>query len=425
MTKVEHFKLSNDLPVILIDMPEVPSAAIGFMTKVGQRDGGLAKAEISHVLEHLLFDGTKELPDRTDVSVAIDEIGAEFEGGTWEEYTGFYLKVEPRSFERSVFILSQMIIHSVLKGKELGKEKQIILQELSLREDDPIIKITDFLQETLFPNHPLGCSREFAKKSLPKLTQKDLFSHWQRNYVSGSSVLVICGDRKKLESPEKLAEEYFSGFKKGEREPLETIGKDHQGWVRIVDKKTAQVHFALGMRGYSLGDERVYASRLLDIIFGHSFSSRLYQEIREKRKLAYALFSSVDFYQDTGTCSVYAGVDRKRLEEAVAAVIEEMKKIADDKKEGITEDELKKAKNYLRGRMAVQMDNPANQFVFYAKRYLFDREIIEPTELIKRYQKVQKDELVQIARDLFRPEKINLVAMGSGIDEKKLANLLR
>ena len=421
---IDHFKLYNNLPVIFVDMPEVPSAAIGFMVKIGQRDGGLAKAEISHVLEHLLFDGTKKLPKRTDIALAIDEIGAEFSGETGEEHTYYYLKSEPKNFQKAAFILSQMVVYPLLKDSELQKEKQIILQELDLREDEPIVKITDFLQETLFPNHPLGCSREAGKKALPKMTRNDLLNHYQKNYVTGSAVLVVCGDKKKLGNLRKMEEEYFGELKKGEREPLEKVAKETKGTIRVINKRTSQTHFAMGIRTFPLTDKRIYSGKILDIIFGHSFSSRLFQQIREKRKLAYAVFSSIDFFQDTGVFSLYEGVDQKRLEEAIKATREEMEKITINKAQGITEKELKRAKNYLSGRIAVQMDDPANQVVFYAKHFLFHKEIIEPQELIKRHEAVKKGELVEIAKDLFKPEKINLVAMGKGIDKGKLEKII-
>jgi len=423
MTKVDQFKLSNGLPVILVEMPEVPSVAIGFMTKVGQRDGGMEKKEISHVLEHLVFDGTDKLPDRTEIAVAIDEIGGEFGGETYEEYSYYFIKCEPKAFSRAAFILGEIIVHPLLSAKELEKEKIIIAQELNLREDDPLIKIIDELQETVFPNHPLGCSRAEAVKSLPKMSREDLLAHWQKNYRTGSSVLVVCGDLPKIGKVKDLAEEYFAELGKGERELLEKVGPETKGMTKVIDKKTSQIHFALGGRAYPLSDPKVYAARLMDIIFGHIASSRLFLEIREERKLAYAVFSNIDFYQDTGVFSVYAGVDKNRLEEAIQAVMAEMTKIVADKEKGITDRELKKAKNFLSGRLAVQMDDPANQVAFYAKRFLFEKEVITPEELVARYQKVGREELVAIAKDLFKPEKINLVVMGEGIEKEKVEKI--
>lgn len=425
MAKIDQFKLTNDLPVILVDMPEVPSAAIGFMTKVGQRDGGLNKAEISHVLEHLIFDGTEKLPGKSAVTVAIDEIGAEFAGETYEEFTNYYLKSEPKSFERAIFILSQILVHPLLGEAELEKEKQVIFQELNLREDEPITKIMDFLQETLFPDHPLGCSREYSKKSLPRLSREDLFSHWRKNYLSGNSVITVCADLRKIGGIKNWLENYFGNLSKGERELLEKVGEEELGRVQVINKKTSQVHFALGKRSYPIGDKRVYSSKLLDIVFGHAFSSRLFQEIREKRKLAYALFSSIDFYQDTGVFSVYEGVDQKKLPEAIEATRGEMEKITKDGMEGIKEEELLKAKNYLSGRFAIQTDDPAAQVFYYGKRFLFEKEIVTPEDLTQRYLKVNREELVEVARDLFRPEKLNLVAMGEEIKKDKLEELIR
>jgi len=424
MNQTDQFNLGNGLPVIFVDMPKVPSAAIGFMVKVGQRDGGMEKAEISHVLEHLLFDGSKEFPERTDLAVAIDEIGAEFSGETAEEYTYYYLKTEPESFSRAAFILSQMVCFPLLKQTELEKEKKIILQELDLREDEPIVKITDFLQETLFPNHPLGCSREAGKKALPKMTRQDLISHYKKNYRAGSSVLVVCGDKKKIGNIKNLVEEYFGSLPEGEREPLEKVIKEEPGTIKTIRKKTAQAHFGLGVRTFPLTDKRIYPGRILNVIFGQSFSSRLFQEIRERRKLAYAVFSGIDFFQDTGVFSVYEGVDQKRLEEAIKATLEEMRKISADAEQGITEKELIKAQKYLKGKIMVQADDPTNQVVFYAKHFLFHNEIIQPQNLVERYQKVKREEVVEIAQDLFRPEKINLVVMGEGVKKGTFSRLL-
>lgn len=420
MSLITQFKLANDLPVIFIHLPMVPSAAIGFMTKVGERDGGMKKAGISHLLEHLLFDGTKKFPDRTDLSIALDEIGAEFNGETSEENTYYYLKCEPGSFSKGMLILGQMVTSSLLKEEELAKEKLVITQELNMREDDPMIKTLDYLQETIFPDHPLGCSREAALKAINNFTRKDLLDHWEKNYRSGSSVLVICGDKKKLGKIKDLAEENFGSLRSGNREELNPVSRETAGQVKIIERKMSQANIGLGGRSFPLTDSRVYPGRLLDIIFGHSFSSRLFMEIREKRKLAYAVFSGIDFYQDAGVFNVYAGVDRKRLAEALAAILAEMEKVGGKGSEGISEKELVKAKSFLRGKTLVLMDDPSAQAAFFAKRFLFDHEVVEPEEILKRYEKVNKDELVAIARELFKKEKINFVVMGEGIKQKEI-----
>jgi len=420
MTKVNQFRLKNNLPVIFIHLSQVPSAAIGFMTKVGERDGGMAKAGISHLLEHLLFDGTEKFPDRTDLSIALDEIGAEFNGETSEENTYYYLKCEPGSFSRGMFILGQMVTRSLLKEEELAKEKLVITQELNMREDDPMIKTLDYLQETIFPDHPLGCSREAALKAINGFTRKDLLDHWENNYRSQSSVLVICGDKKKLGKIKDLAEENFGSLKSGVREKLMPVSRETAGRVKIIERKMSQANIGLGGRSFPLTDSRVYAGRLLDIIFGHSFSSRLFMEIRERRKLAYAVFSGIDFYQDSGVYSVYAGVDRKRLPEALTAILAEMKKVGGKTADGISDRELAKAKSYLRGKTLVQMDDPSAQAAFFAKRFLFDNEVVGPEEILKRYASVTKDQVVEIGRDLFKKEKLNVVVMGEGIKEKEV-----
>ena len=411
--------------MIFIDMPEVPSAAIGFITKVGQRDGGLDKYEIAHVLEHLVFDGTRQFPRRQDLSVAIDEIGAEFDGSTYEEFTSYCLKTGPRNFPRAALLLSEIILRPLLLNSQLEKEKKVIFQELNLREDDPIIKITDSLQETVFPGHPLGCSREKSRLSLRKLKIRDLKEFWQKKYVSKNSVLVICGDLEKQGDLHLLTKDYFDDLTRGKPSVIETVPKEKKAKVNLIHKRTSQVHLALGGRSYPLSDSRIYAAKLLDLILGHSFSSRLFQEIRERRKLAYAVFSSVDFYQDTGVYSIYAGVDQKAVKEAVQAILKELKKIVRNRSGRITSEELTKAKNCLRGRMAVQLDDPVRQIMFYGRRLLFYKETLSPEDLIEKYERVSLAEVIEVAKDLFRPEKLNLVVMGQGVEEKKLEKLLR
>jgi len=186
----------------------------------------LDKYEIAHVLEHLVFDGTRQFPRRQDLSVAIDEIGAEFDGSTYEEFTSYCLKTGPRNFPRAALLLSEIILRPLLLNSQLEKEKKVIFQELNLREDDPIIKITDSLQETVFPGHPLGCSREKSRLSLRKLKIRDLKEFWQKKYVSKNSVLVICGDLEKQGDLHLLTKDYFDDLTRGKPSVIETVPKE-------------------------------------------------------------------------------------------------------------------------------------------------------------------------------------------------------
>lgn len=422
--RIEIIRLKNSLPLIFVDMPGSPSCAIAFMTRVGARDGGKEKAEIAHITEHLLFDGTKKFPDRNGISVAIDEIGGQFGGETYEEYTNYYIKSEPRSFEKSATILGEMASRSLFETDQLEKEKEIISQELNLRDDDPVVKITDFLQETVFPNQSLGLSRKDSRLSLARMSRQDVLSFWADNYVADNSVLVVCGDKNKLNKFAYICESQFGQLARDYKGVRDRAKPEEKPLTGIVGRKTAQAHFAFGVRSYSRTDRRIHAMKLLDVVLGHSFSSRLVTEIREKRKLAYAVFSHADSYSDTGIMTVYAGVDIKRLEEAVLAVYSEMKKITDDKSSGIKDNELVKAKNFLRGNIAVGLDNPGSLADYYARRLLLYGDTMLPEDLMSEYDKVERQELVEIARDLFRPEKINLVAMGENIKGDKLRALI-
>lgn len=422
MTKPKLVRLSNGLPLILLDLPNCPSVVIEFFTGVGQRDGGLAKMQIAHVLEHMAFDGSELYPSRKSVESAIDGIGADFSAGTGEEHTEYYLRFEPKSFFSAIRILSQMVSAPLLKTSELEKEKKIIGREFDFREDESITNTMDILQETVFPDHPLGLNRQKAKKVLADLGKKDLVDFWNKNYVSGSSVLVLAGDLQKIN--QKEVERNFRQLKRGNREPLLAAGEEKPGKGVNEEKKTSQAHVALGVRGYPRSSKMIYAAKLLDIVFGHCFSSRLMAEIREKRKLAYAVMSDHDFYQDTGIVRVYAGVDPKRLEEAVGALWQEAKKITDDKAGRIREAELTKAKNIVRGHLAIAFDNPLGLANYFGQRWLFHHDLMAIRELLKKYEKVKREDLVEVARDLFRPERVNLVVVGEKVDIKKLKRLI-
>ena len=414
-------KLKNNFRVITAPMKETKAITLYLVIKAGSRYEQKEENGLSHFLEHLFFKGTKKRPDALSISRELDGIGASYNAFTAEEMTGFYIQAEKSKFPKIVDVLFDIILNSRFAQKEIDKERGVILQEMNMRQDTPMIYIFDLFKELLYGDTPLGRQVIGRPKIIKKIDRQDFLRFLARLYSANRMVIAVAGaiDEKvkqtiikytqKIKSqPEILAE----GFSENQQKPK----------VYLFPKKTDQAHLILGYKTISRHSEKRHIQEVLNVILGTSMSSRLFIELREKRGLCYHVSSDSWFFDDTGSLLVYAGVKINKIDQSVSLILKEFNDI---KERGIRPDELNKAKDYLKGKMALKMESSFNKASFFADQELLLSEIMTPEQELHEIGKVTSEAVKQFAKEIVRPQRLNLAVIGPYKDQKKFEALLK
>ena len=418
---MKYFKdvLQNGIRVITIPMPSLPSVTVCIWVKTGSRNEEKKVNGISHFLEHMAFKGSKKRPTAKEISEVIDGIGGEFNAGTGKEYTSFFVKCQNESVEIAFDVLSDMILNPILDKEEIEREKGTIIEEIRMYEDTPMMKIGDVFEELIYKGHPLGWDISGTEKSVRGITRNDFITYIKQKYFAQNLVITVAGGitRSKLLD---LARKYFSKLKGNSRQSQIVEFKNNQKKAQILlhNKKKEQAHFILGFMADGRNYEGKYAQSVLSAILGGGMSSRMFIEVRERRGLAYAVRTSMDRYIDAGYMGTYVGADVAKAEEAVKVVLEQHYGITIGKLR-ISTKELSKAKAFLKGHLALALEDTRDVASFYGEQELFLPKVKTPEEVFKAIDKVTLDDVNFEARRLFAPERLNLALIGPyGSDEK-------
>ena len=416
--------LPNGLRVISIPMPSFESATALVMVGAGSRYETRKNNGISHFLEHMAFKGTQKRPSALDISSLIDGIGGEFNAFTGKEYTGYYVKAAKTNVETTLDVLSDMLQHSKLDPTEIEKEKGVIAEEINLYEDMPMRKIGDIYERLLYGDTPMGWDIAGEKDIIRMITRDDFIAYMDEFYSPHNMTVVIAGGVEPG-AMQELASEYFGKMKKfASAKPKAVKEMQKKPEVLIQEKKTEQIHIALGVRGASVQSPDRYELEVLASILGGGMSSRLFSEVREKRGLAYYVRSSSDEYKDTGSLVSTAGIDPKRVKEAVEVMMQEYQKVASGSM-NITDKELKKAKEYIKGHLVLELEDSRAVSTFYAHQELIEDEILNPDEVLEKVDAVTVDQVDAVGKKYFVDEGLNLALIGNFSDRQALVDLLK
>ncbi len=419
----ERTVLSNGLRLLTIPMPSFESVTVLVMVGAGSRYETKQNNGISHFLEHMAFKGTKTRPTAIAISTLIDGIGGEFNAFTGKETTGYYIKSSQNHIDLSLDVLSDMLQNSLLDQKEIDKERGVILEEINLYEDTPVRKIGDIYESLLYGDTPMGWDIAGEKDIIKKINRADFTAYMQSLYSAQNITVVLAGgiDTKKAT---KLVQKHFGKMSRFETQRYDkVVEKQSKPAVLIKHKKTEQVHIALGYRTVPIDHKDHYPLSLLAAILGGGMSSRLFHEIREKRGLAYYVRSSSDHYQDCGSFSSAAGVDAKRIEEAIEVMLDGHHVVA-SKKGQVTEDELIKAKEYLKGHTVLELEDSRAVAGFYASQELLEKTIDNPDDVLVKIDKVTVEQVREMASKYFVSESLNLAIIGDFEDKARFEKLL-
>lgn len=414
--------LKNGMTVVIVPITEVESVTTMVMVGAGSRYENHNNNGISHFLEHMAFKGTKKRPAAIEIASLIDGAGAESNAFTGKEYTGYYIKSAAHRVELSFDILSDMLQNLLLDPKEIEKEKGVIIEEINLYEDTPPRKISDIYESLLYGDTPMGWDIAGRKEVIRSATQDD-FTFYMKKLYSASNMIVVVAGKVKVDETQKLIEKYFGGHSTFTTEGHKAViegQKDPE--VKIHHKKTDQAHFAIGVRTVGISDEKNrYPLSILAAILGGGMSSRLFHEIRERRGLAYYVRTGSENYMDCGHLTTYVGADPKRIDDAIGVVVEEYRKV--QKKGEISEEELKKAKEFVKGHFVLELEDTRAVAVFYGGSWILEKKLENPSEVVSKIDRVKLSDVLRVSRE-FLPQPLNLAIIGNYKDHDRFRKLL-
>jgi predicted Zn-dependent peptidase len=390
-------------------MPSVRSAALGFFVHTGSRGETVAEAGLSHFLEHLLFKGSDRFAS-AEIDQLFDAMGAELNAGTDKESTTVYARMLDEHLPRAFDVMADMVWRPAFR--DVDPEREVVLEEIAMYEDDPQDTVFDVLGEAVFGAHPLG-RPIIGRAPVIRETPVDRISafHAQR-YVPGSVVIAAAGSIDHDAVVELATRTLGERAGAGAPPPVEPAPEDPRPSVRFQRKDTEQIHVCLGGLGLARYDERRFAARVLDAIFGGLSSSRLFQAVREERGLAYSVYSFAGQYADTGQVGLYVGTRPDNLAEAMGVVGEELGRLREDP---ATQEELERARDNVKARVVLAQESTSARMNRLGASLMFDLPLLETDEVMARFDAVTLDDLRELTAELWAPERLS--AAGIGPDE--------
>jgi len=401
-------RLANGLPVLSVPMAGTESATVLVIVSVGSRYETKTEHGISHVLEHMLFKGSAKWPTAKELSQTLDGVGADYNAFTAKDHTGYYVRVAARHLPLAIDVVSDMIWHPILDPAELKREKKVICEEIKMYEDNPLMHIGDLYESAVFQGSSLGVNIAGSLKSVTSLTPAQVSNFHKQHYTSDKLLVVVAG--KITAATAKLLAEKFSLKRSGAKARLAKF-KLSQTKPRVVIQKkdTQQVQLALGFPAYGYRHPNRLGLELLALVLGGNMSSRLFMRLREQEGLCYSISAAAEEYEGVGTFAVQAGLDTSRLHMAIKLIREELTKTV---KAAVTPDELKKAKEYIKGKLILAMENSSARAQWTAKQYLFEHKRESLTEFIGQVNKITVSDLHQAAKDVINFRRANLALIG-------------
>jgi len=386
----------NGLTLLTESMPHVRSVAIGVWLKRGSRHETPAQTGISHFIEHMVFKGTKNRSAER-IAAEVDSIGGYMDAFTAKEYASFHLKVLDEHLPLAVEILGDIVLNPLFDAAEMVKEKKVIFEEINMVEDTPDDLVMELFTQAFWPDHPLGRPILGTKKSVAGFQRDDLASFFARVYHPGNIVIAAAGNLDHAATA-ALVGRHFGGLR-GSRTP----GNGHapKAAARIVTrakKELEQVHLCLGAPGYPQAHKDRYASYILNTVLGGSMSSRLFQNVREKRGLVYSISSGVTSYSDAGIFSVYAGTSRDSVDEVVRLTVEELKRIRGERLSG---DELRRAQDHLKGSFMLSLESTGARMSHLARQEMYFGRQFSLDEILAGIEAVTADDVQRVAAEMF------------------------
>ncbi len=414
--------LDNGLRVVTQNLPNTQAVTVLVLVGAGSRYETAEINGLSHFIEHMFFKGAKKYKNTKEVSEAIDNVGGDFNAFTGKEYVGYFVKVAKKHSDIAMDVLSDMLINARFDQEEIDRERGVILEEYNMYQDTPMYQIGWNFEKLIYGDQPMGWDQIGTKETIKSLNRDDFLDYRSKLYTPDNVVVTVAGDVDHDETMKRIREMFvFDGGKKAYEAPVIEVNPD-KSYIHVKNKKTEQAHVMLGFPGLKEMDQDHYALKLLSIILGGNMSSRMFLSVRERQGLAYYISCSTDDYTDTGTIATNAGVSLDGIDNAITAILAEYKKITG---ENVPAEELKKAKEYLKGKVILRLEDSEEYAHLLAKYDVLYGKPKTPEEIFEAVDKVTADDVRRVAGQIFKEDKMYLAVIGPYEDEERFAKLLK
>lgn len=407
--------LKNGLRVITVETESFPSFTALLLIGSGSRYETPENNGIAHFLEHMVFKGTEKYANTQEIAGLIEGVGGVFNAFTDKDHTGYWIKAPVTHFETVVDVLSEMILKPTLADAEIEREKGVIVEEMNMYEDMPARKVSDVFEEKLYADTSLGYDIIGTKESVTAATRSTFLNMLHSRYVPSNAVLVLAGGFGNIVTEKdvlQLVEEKFGDWTDKKVDSVTPIIEKPSGPAKhIVEKKTEQAHFCVGFRTFALGSPERYALSVLSTILGGGMSSRLFTEVRERRGLCYYITTGREMYVDAGNIVTQAGVatNKAKIQEALDVTLEQYHELTTGT---ITDEEIKRAKEMMKGRMVLSFEDSYSIASFYGIKQLLENTTVEPEKIITEIDAVTKEDIQKVAARYFTAERLQFVMIG-------------
>ena len=399
----------NGLRVITIPRPESLTATVLVLVETGSKYEKKKQSGISHFLEHMCFKGTKKRPRAIDITGELDALGARSNAFTTHEFTGYFAKVDPEHLSRAIDIVSDIYLNQVFRESEIKKERGVIIEEINMYQDDPKRKIYDNFTKLLYGDQPAGWDVAGTKETVSRLSRKDFIQYRHAHYVAEATVIVVAGKFNEREIIPFLKRSFASINTRKKEGKLPIDDSQRRPAISIEFKASDQTHLLFGVRAFPVADPRVSALEVLAAVLGGGMSSRLFQRIRDVMGAAYYVRAMTDLLTDHGYLAVATGSDTKRAQDVLRAIVDECKKLT---RTLVGTRELARAKEYLVGRLSLGLETTDEITGFYGEQEVLRRPLRSPETEIARIRAVSAQQVREVARAIFRSERLNLALIG-------------
>jgi predicted Zn-dependent peptidase len=422
MSVYQKTVLNNGLRIVTSEMPHTCSVCITIFIGAGSRYELPEQAGLSHFVEHLCFKGTEKRPTSKEISETIDGVGGVLNGGTDKELTVYWVKVARPHYPVALDLLVDMLRHSKFDPVEMENERKVIIEELNMSMDSPQSRVDTLIDEVVWPNQSLGRDVAGTKDTVSAINRQMILGHMSRLYLPGNSIISVAGDISHDEVVDSIVKAFGDW-------PVGVAGdwfpaEDNQDAPRlkVESRKTEQVNLCLAVRGLSSQHPDRFILDLLNVVLGEGMSSRLFLEIRERKGLAYDIHSHVSYFRDSGSLAIYGGVDPKKIELTVEAILQELIRLRDDR---IPEVEVIKAKEMGKGRLMLRMEDTRSVSGWMGGQELLTGRILTVDEVVSIVDAITASDIQRVARELFLTSKLNLALVGPVRSKGRLGRLLK
>ncbi len=408
LQNIRREALPNGLTVLTEEMPHLRSVSIGIWIKTGSRHEESERNGISHFIEHMVFKGTRT---RTAEEIArqVDSIGGNLDAFTAKECISFDIKVLDEHVPRALDVLSDLVLNPIFDTSDIVRERGVILEEIKMDEDNPDYLVHEIFTQNFWKDHPLGKPILGTKETVRRFEHDMLEEYWRRFFIPNNMIVCAAGNLNHDHFVE-LVRQRFAGLQLGKNGFHQTPPKPSARIILRNKKALEQVQICIGVPSHPISHDKRYASYILSTVLGGGMSSRLFQNIRERQGLAYAIYSELSPYRDTGCLSVYAGTSRETAPKVVQSIVREFRLF---KETPIADEELRRAKDQLKGSLMLSLESSTARMSNLARQEMYFERFIGLDEIIGCIEAVTAEDLTAMSREFFDPKSIAVTVLGN------------